>query len=156
MSNVSVGYDDLLDIPEHHLRNRIIAVAVVAAIVAGATYGVYSMFFSGGGTTQAQAQTATVDRGNVTKSVSTSGVVSAQQTTQLAFQESGKVTAVNVALGQTVKQGDVLAEVDPSDMQTALDTANGNLLTAQLKLNQLLQGSTASQLTVSLMSQKLL
>jgi multidrug resistance efflux pump len=69
-----------------------------------------------------------------------------QQTSSLAFGSSGKVTKVNVTLGQQVKTGDVLAEIDPTDLQTALDAANANLATAQSKLNQLLDGATASAL----------
>ena len=99
MSNISVGYDDLLEIPEHHLRNRIIAVALVAAIVAGATYGVYSMFFSGGGTTQAQAQTKPVKKRTV--------VYTERTTTRVAARPSVTVRKRSyLDAGTEVKQGE--------------------------------------------------
>src|SRR5437773_9174745 len=149
MSNISVGYDDLLDIPEHHLRNRIVAVAVVAAIVAAASYGAYARFFSGGTASQAPVfAEGTVSTGAVTKTISTSGTVAASATSNLNFSSTGseKVTKVNVAVGQAVKQGDVLAEVDATDSQNALKTAQASLASAQANLQQTLSESTAAQL----------
>jgi multidrug resistance efflux pump len=80
-------------------------------------------------------------------SVSTSATTSSQSTANLSFSASGRVTAVNVKISQEVKQGAVLAEVQSDSLQNAVSTAQINLANAQAKLNTLLQGSTASQLT---------
>src|SRR5438270_1524245 len=149
MTEVALEYGDLFESEGRRWRGRLIMLVVVVALAAASVGAGWWEFWRGGSATSAAAQTATADRGSITKSVSTSGVVSAEQTSSLSFQASGKVTAVNVKLGQAVKAGDVLAEVDPTDLQAALDTANSNLSSAHAKLNQLLQGSTASQLTAA-------
>jgi HlyD family secretion protein len=142
----SINYEDLLNESGRRGRTAIIAAVVAALALAGVGYLVWTLFFSGGSAATAQAQTATVSRGNVTKSVSTSGTVAAEQTSNLNFSTSGRVTKVDVTLGQAVKQGDVLAEIDPADAQSALQSAQLSLASAQSKLDQLLQGSTASEL----------
>ena len=45
----------------------------------------------------------------------------------LAFQTSGRVRAVTVEEGRTVKKGDVLAEIDASELQARHDQAAANL-----------------------------
>ena len=59
------------------------------------------------------------------------------------------MTAVNVKLGQQVAAGDVLAEVDTTDLKSALATAQANLRTAQIRLHQLQQGATTADLATA-------
>lgn len=47
---------------------------------------------------------------------------------------SGTVTAVNVVENQTVKQGQVIAEIDPTDLRIALDQAKAQVAQAQAQL----------------------
>jgi membrane fusion protein (multidrug efflux system) len=47
---------------------------------------------------------------------------------------SGTVTAVNVVENQTVKKGDVIAEIDPTDLRIALDQAKAQVAQAQAQL----------------------
>ena len=112
MSETLTEYDDLLDGSEHRWRNRFIALAALAALVAAGAYALWATVLGGGGSTAAEIQTATVQRGSISQSLSTTGVAVAQSTADLAFEQAGTVSAVNVALGQEVKQGDVLAEGD--------------------------------------------
>jgi HlyD family secretion protein len=142
-------YDDLLESNGHRWRRRLIALAVLAVLVAAGLFVLWTTVFNGGGSSTAAVQTAKVQRGNISKTVSTSATTLAQSTANLSFGQSGKVTAVNVKLGQEVKQGDVLAEIQSDSLQNAVTTAQINLTNAQVKLNTLLQGSTASQLTAA-------
>ncbi len=142
-------YDDLLE-SGGAWRSRLIWLGAIALLVAVAATAVWWEFMRGGGSTATTVQTATVSLGNVTKSVSTSGTVAAQSTSNLNFTTTGsgssRITKVNVTLGQQVKQGDVLAELDSTDALSALASAKLSLGTAQSKLDQLLQGGTASAL----------
>jgi multidrug efflux pump subunit AcrA (membrane-fusion protein) len=63
-------------------------------------------------------------------SVSASGAVEANVTALTAFQVSGRVAKVYVEEGQLVKQGQILAELDPSDYKNAYDAAAGQAVTA--------------------------
>ncbi|MCJ7509554.1 MAG: biotin/lipoyl-binding protein [Dehalococcoidia bacterium] len=146
MSKKVNEYDDLLDGTEHRWRNRLIGLVVLAALVAAGGYALWAVVLSGGGSAAEGVQTATVEKGSISKTVSTSGVAAAQSTASLSFGQSGRVSAVNVTLGQEVKQGDVLAEIESDELQSAVTTAEVNLASAQSKLDDLLKGPTASDL----------
>jgi multidrug resistance efflux pump len=146
MSEPANDYADLLEGGEHRGRNRLIGLAALALLVAGGAYALWAMVLSGGGQATAAVQTAKVETGTISKTVSTTGTVAAQSTTNLSFDQSGRITAVNVKLGQEVKQGDVLAELDSTSLQRSLSTAEIGLASAQTRLKHLLEGSTASEL----------
>ena len=146
MSENPNEYDDLLDGGDHRWRNRLIGLAAIAALVAAGAYALWATLLGGGGSTAAEIQTATVQRGSISQSLSTTGVAVAQSTADLAFEQAGTVSAVNVTLGQEVKQGDVLAEIKADDLQSAVVAAEVNLDSAQAQLNDLLAGSTAADL----------
>ena len=57
-------------------------------------------------------------------SVTASGSVEGSETTDVAFQVSGKVARVFVEEGQHVKRGQLLAELEPTDYRNAFDAAN--------------------------------
>jgi len=146
MSEALSDYGDLLDGAEHRWRNRLVGLAALAVLVGAGAYALWAVVLSGGGSATAEIQTATVQRGSISKTVSTTGTVAAQSTTDLSFDQSGRVSAVHVTLGQKVKAGDVLAELESDELQDALTTAEVNLSSAQTRLSQLLKGSTESEL----------
>jgi HlyD family secretion protein len=82
----------------------------------------------------ARATTASVTRGNLVATVSAAGNIAAPEDAQLAFQQSGRVSKVNVQVGDVVKKGQLLMEVDTSDLELALKTAQTNLVNAQANL----------------------
>jgi multidrug efflux pump subunit AcrA (membrane-fusion protein) len=57
-------------------------------------------------------------------SVTASGSVEGSETTDVAFQVSGKVARVLVEEGQHVSRGQLLAELEPTDYRNAFDAAN--------------------------------
>jgi len=63
---------------------------------------------------------------------------------QISSRIQGHVVKVNVSDNQMVKQGDVLAEIDPADYQVALDQAEADLAAAQA---QYVQASTNVPIT---------
>jgi len=63
---------------------------------------------------------------------------------QISSRIAGHVVAVNVSDNQMVKKGDVLAEIDPTDYQVALDQAEADLAAAQA---QYVQASTNIPIT---------
>jgi multidrug efflux pump subunit AcrA (membrane-fusion protein) len=146
MSETSVEYDDdlLEDAADHRLRNRLVGLVVFGALIAAGAYALWSVAFGGGGSSSAEVQTATVERSSISQTLSTTGVAVAQSTADLSFEQAGTISAVNVALGQEVEQGDVLAEIGADDLQSALTTAEVNLASAQAQLNELLGGATES------------
>jgi len=149
-TEAAFDYDDLLGDEASGWRSRIIWLVALGVLLLAVATGVWWQFLRGGSATTAAVQTATVSTGDVTKTVSTNGTVAAKSTTNLNFTTTGtgssRITKVDVTLGQKVKQGDVLMELDPTNAQTALDSAKLSLSIQQSKLSVLLRGATGSAL----------
>ncbi|EFB77331.1 efflux RND transporter periplasmic adaptor subunit, partial [Subdoligranulum variabile] len=74
-------------------------------------------------------RTTTLQKTNLTDSVSVNGTVASGSTASVTASDSVKtykVTAVNVAVGDTVKTGDVIATLDTSDVEKQIETAQQN------------------------------
>ena len=89
---------------------------------------------------QAQAQqpsyeTSAVKRGNVLSTVSAAGSIEPQAEVSLLFRSAGTVQNVLVTVGDAVKQGQLLAELDTTDLTLALAQAkvSQDISAAQLK-----------------------
>ncbi|MBI2953546.1 MAG: efflux RND transporter periplasmic adaptor subunit [Chloroflexi bacterium] len=91
----------------------------------------------------ARATTMPVRRGTITATVNTTGSMAAISQANLAFQSAGKLTELLVKVGSNVKQGDVLARLDSSDLELQVAQAEIALEQARLKLAQLKEGPKA-------------
>jgi len=78
--------------------------------------------------------TETVTRGDILKTVNATGEVDAVQLVTVGSQASGKIVKLNVGIGQQVKKGDLIAQIDPVTQQNALDTARAMLETYRAQL----------------------
>ena len=127
MVEAALEYDEFLDGSTSKWKRRIIIGGVAFVVAAAAAFFAWNQWMRGGSEAATPEFTeGTVATGNVTKTISTSGTVSAEKTSNLNFSSSGKVTSVSVALGQQVKEGDVLATIDPtSAAEFASDGAGG-------------------------------
>ncbi|MCC7249490.1 MAG: efflux RND transporter periplasmic adaptor subunit [Lysobacter sp.] len=63
-----------------------------------------------------------------------SGEVRAREETSLAFRVGGKVLARYVDLGDRVREGDVLAELDPTDLRLQADALGAQVASAEAQL----------------------
>lgn len=134
-------------------RYRSFAVLTVAALIAGTLAG------CSGGSTQVEATptpiptavvptkpTYTVQRGPIAERVKFTGRIAPVEEEQLYFKTDGRVAVVNVKQGDTVEEGDILAELEISDLQNQLAQAELSLETAQTYLQDA-QSSTDEQRT---------
>jgi HlyD family secretion protein len=80
--------------------------------------------------------TYTVELGTVVETLEFTGRASPVQQQELFFETGGNVSTVNVARGDWVKAGDVLAELEVDDLQKQLAQKKISLETSQLKLEQ--------------------
>ena len=112
--------------PRHARRwwFAVAAVLVVGAVAAGATWWFAirddSASATAAATTTPIRQLAEVTTGTFTSAVSAEGTVAAAESEDLSFGSSGTVTAVNVAVGDTVTAGQVLASIDSAELEAAL------------------------------------
>ncbi len=74
--------------------------------------------------------------------VSASAVVVPFKQTRLSFASIGRVTAVNVKVGDKVKAGDILVQLDTSILEAKVREAESTLLAAQIQLKYLIRVGT--------------
>jgi len=107
--------------------------------------GAYFFFFAGKKSAMATIYTYdTAVKGSIIQSVSGSGQVSASDQVSVKSQVSGDLVSLDVVQGQAVKSGDVLARLDSTDAQAAVNVAQANLQSAQLTLQQAGQNNSQS------------
>ncbi|MBI1800317.1 MAG: efflux RND transporter periplasmic adaptor subunit [Chloroflexi bacterium] len=130
------------------MRRRLIIILVVLLVVGGAGYAVYSNN-SRASAAVTPVQTATVTRGNLIATVNSAGPVAARAQLMLNFGAGGTVKQVYVQLGDRVKRGQVLAELDATDLQLSLATAVIALNQQQVKYDQTKAGPTDADIASS-------
>lgn len=145
----ALSLDEDLTPEEHRWRARLISLAVVLALVAAGTITAYYFFFTGSTTATRPTQDVTVARKTISSTLIISGVADAQLNSDLTFQTSGKVARIDVKVGDVVKQGQILAALDSANLANSAQTARANLTTASLKLQDLLDGSTAADIAAA-------
>jgi HlyD family secretion protein len=92
------------------------------------------------------AQTATVDTGTVTSTVTSSGNIAAARTVGVNFEGSGGVVrAIYVKPGQVVHKGQALARVDGTSARQALHSAQVQLASAEASYEQTTEGETSQE-----------
>lgn len=70
---------------------------------------------------------ATVERGDIRAAVAATGALSAVTTVQVGTQVSGRVVATYVDFNDTVKQGQLIARIDPTLLEQAVRDAQAGL-----------------------------
>ena len=123
-------------------RNVVVVVGFIILVAIGG--GLYYRAAS-----KTSYQLATVTRGSITQQVLASGNVQSPTTTDLHFQSSGRMVALNVAVNQQVSAGDVLARQDTSILQAQLAQAQAAVAGAEATLQKLEAGATPQMLAVS-------
>ena len=92
-----------------------------------------------------ETEEITVTRGTINQNLSITGTADAQLNSNLVFQTSGKVSTVGVKVGDVVQQDQVLATLESDDLANSVESAQASVRTAQLKLDDLLAGSTPAE-----------
>ena len=87
--------------------------------------------------------TAEVRRGTITKSISATGKVDALTTVSVGSQVSGTVAEIYVDYNSPVKKGQIIAKLDPSQLQAQVTQATANQLSANAAI-QTAQNSVLS------------
>lgn len=87
---------------------------------------------------QTTYMTENVDRTSLANTVIATGTVRSNNRVQVGAQVSGQLTKIHVELGQKVKKGDLIAEIDSKNQDNSLNTALAQLASyqAQLKASQ--------------------
>ncbi|MBR0973168.1 MULTISPECIES: efflux RND transporter periplasmic adaptor subunit [Bradyrhizobium] len=103
-------------------------VKIAAAVVAVVATGVVAATRFPGTSSKAQSYiTAPVTVSDLREEVLASGTLKPARLTAVGAQVSGRITALNVRVGDTVKAGDVIAQIDPVTKQNDLRSSEASL-----------------------------
>jgi len=99
-------------------------------VAAGTAY----YFFSSNSKQETTYLTESVTRGNVEKTVVASGSVESVNEVDVGAQASGKITKLYVKLGQEIKKGEMIADIDSTTQINTLSTKKAALVSYQAQL----------------------
>lgn len=105
---------------------------IIALVAAAVIVGGY--FFTQDTDAQASYLTEAVQRGDIEKNVVATGSIESVNTVDVGAQVSGKVTKLYVTLGQQVKKGDLIADIDSTTQINTLNTRKAELAGYQAQL----------------------
>jgi HlyD family secretion protein len=104
-----------------HKLASIVTIAVLSSFTAGA-------FYVRGAAGELTVGTDVVSRGAIVNNIAASGTLEAVTTVEVGTQVSGMVESLNADFNSIVKKGQVLARIEPSLFQSAVDQAQANLV----------------------------
>jgi membrane fusion protein, macrolide-specific efflux system len=123
--------------PRGRRTRNLLIVGAAVLVIAGATLGL-TLWLTGSTPTAGlvvKTETVAVTTGTIKQTVATSGTIEPASQANLNFGVSGVVTAVKVQAGQTVTNGQVLATVGTSALQSDVDAAQAQLDAADARLS---------------------
>ena len=126
-------------------KNLIVICTCVVVVGAGGTYFVQKTTASP--KTEIATITYSVKKGDLSKTVSSSGNIEASDSVDLSFSGKSKVTQIHVNAGDSVTKGQVLAEMDATSVNNALLLAQANYDSSVAKLKSIEAGTDASTIS---------
>ena len=111
-------------------KTIIIAIVIIAALVAA-----YFLFFGGSSKPTVEFEKTKVERTNIQSSITATGTIEPVTSVTVGTQVSGIVSHLYVDYNSIVKKGQVIAELDRTNLTSELNTARANLASAQSTLN---------------------
>ncbi|OGN28746.1 MAG: hypothetical protein A3A33_03115 [Candidatus Yanofskybacteria bacterium RIFCSPLOWO2_01_FULL_49_25] len=118
------------------------AIGIIVLLVMGGGY----RLLKGGGTAY---QLVSVTRGSITETVSITGNTTPMQGVSLGFQNTGTISRVYRNLGDTVKAGQVIAQLNVANLYAALQQAQATVAIQQARLDGLKAGSQPQDIAAS-------
>ncbi len=93
-------------------------------------------------------RTVPVTRGSIEETVLATGTIEASALVSVGAEVSGRIKSLNVALGDNVKAGDVIAEIDSLNQENAVKAAEASL--ANVEAQKTIQQASLAQARVAL------
>ncbi|HTD52610.1 MAG TPA: efflux RND transporter periplasmic adaptor subunit [Thermoanaerobaculia bacterium] len=109
-------------------KSWVVIAALIAIVLAGATY------LERNKTPEPKFRLEKVEQGDVVATVTASGTLSAVTTVKVGSQVSGIISKLYADFNSQVKKGQLLAELDPTPFQAAVDQRQADLQKAKVDL----------------------
>ncbi|HMT01060.1 MAG TPA: efflux RND transporter periplasmic adaptor subunit [Candidatus Absconditabacterales bacterium] len=123
------------------LRKYIVVVVLVATI--GGRY-LSSKLQTKQATTREIKAVAKID--SLTQQIKVVGSSELVSEQKLRFNQQGEITSVSVRVGDHIKKGDIIAELDSSDAINSIRQAEISLESAKIRLQEVIKGNTQAQI----------
>jgi macrolide-specific efflux system membrane fusion protein len=117
---------------------------LIAGVLAVLALGAWAMF--GSGAKKSEIVTAAVTRGDIEQTVLATGVLEPAKLVSVGAQASGQVKKLYVELGDTVKQGDPIAEIDSRTQSNTVSNAQAGLANQRAQRSAAAANLTEAQL----------
>jgi HlyD family secretion protein len=118
------------------MRKTLFTLIIIAALATAGVWA-YQNFFAQAEQPQQEREEHVVSRGTLAAMVNATGTILPETQTTLSFKTPGRVAEVPAQEGQTVREGDVLARLETTDIEYAIAQAELALETAQAQLLRL-------------------
>jgi HlyD family secretion protein len=115
------------------MRHKFIILTIILAL----TTLTLRAYYGRQGSAEPVVATAAVTRGDVVSAVSATGTIEAVTMVQVGTQVSGAIESLNADFNSIVRKGQVLARLEPSLYQSAIEQARANLERAEADLDRL-------------------
>jgi hypothetical protein len=117
--------------PPRRTKRRLLWMGMAVALAAAASAIGYRQIAADSAAT---FKTAAVATGDIEKSVTALGALQPKDYVDVGAQVSGQLKKVHVEIGDRVKQGDLLAEIDPTVLETRTRTDRADLANLHAQL----------------------
>ncbi len=105
---------------------RYTGIAILLALALGATYWGWQKYYGQKDATEL-FQLAEVERGDIEDLVTATGTVQPLEFVDVGAQVSGQLKKLHIEVGSVVKDGDLLAEIDPTVLRATVDARRAGL-----------------------------
>jgi HlyD family secretion protein len=113
-------------------RNKFWLIVVAVAVVAAAGY----YWFAGKEADKVTYRYDKIDRGDIVVSISATGTLNAVTTVEVGSQVSGTIAKLYADFNSVVKEGQLLAQLDPTFLQASVAQERANVGGARAQVNQ--------------------
>ncbi len=138
----SISFDEDIDLEENPWRGRIMTLLVLLGVTAILGAGLWYFFLRDDSVALTrETEEIPVTRGAINQNLSITGTADAELNSDLVFQSVGKVSNVAVKVGDVVQKDQILASLESEDLQNAVASAQSSARAAQLKLDDLMEGT---------------
>lgn len=128
---------------------KLLITLIVLIVVGTAGVWIYQSFFQQGDEPQQEREEAIIERGTLLAMVNATGTVLPEKQTTLSFKSPGSVAQVWVETGQSVAEGEILAQLETRDLEYAVQQARLAVATAQAQLLRLQRPPSAQDIAAA-------
>ncbi len=112
-------------------RRNLSFIGAIVIVVVGAAY-----LWSRNGSDKVSYRTEKIDRGDIVVNISATGTLNAVTTVLVGSQVSGTISKIYVDYNSQVKDGELLAQIDPTFLQATVSEQSANVDRARAQVNE--------------------